>query len=106
MGELNNKVMPDDVLAVTVGMIAGLLGEYATDLEITRETTFHDDLELESVDLVTLADLLQEHYGPTVNLAEFFAYKHLDAGIAMTVGEIVDYVSARSAATSAGQVGG
>ena len=107
--ELSSSVMPADVLAVMAGMIAGLLGEYADDgLEITRETTFHDDLELESVDLVTLADLLREHYGPAVNLAEFFADKDLDAVIAMTAGEVVDYVSARCAgsAADAGRVGG
>jgi acyl carrier protein len=84
---------PSEVLETVVGMIVGMLGEYVEEgLDIGRDTTFHDDLELESVDLVTLADLLMERYGPQVNLAEYFAEKDLDEVIAMTVGEVVDYV--------------
>lgn len=72
------------------------------DAEITRETTFHDDLELESIDLVTLAGSLREHYGDQVNLALFIADLELDEIIALTVGELVDYVSA--SLHTAGQV--
>lgn len=85
-----------EVLETVVGMVVGILGEYVEEgLPIGRDTTFHDDLELESVDLVTLADLLMEHYGPRVNLAEYFAEKDLDEVIAMTVGEVVDFVEQR-----------
>lgn len=64
------------------------------DAEITRETTFHDDLELESIDLVTLAGSLREHYGDQVNLALFIADLELHEIIALTVGELVDHVAA------------
>ncbi|QHY99894.1 acyl carrier protein [Streptomyces sp. S4.7] len=64
------------------------------DAEITRETTFHDDLELESIDLVTLAGSLREHYGDRVNLALFIADLDLEQIIALTVGELIDYVAA------------
>jgi acyl carrier protein len=84
----------EETLAEVITMIDGLLGDYALgwDDEITLSTTFHDDLELESVDLVTLADLLAQRYGPAVNLAEYFAEKDMDQVIAMTVGDIVAYV--------------
>ena len=84
----------DEVLAEVIGMIDTLLGDYGLDQDdpITLDTTFHDDLELESVDLVTLAGLLAERYGPRVNLAEYFAEKDMDQVIAMTVGDIVAYV--------------
>lgn len=72
------------------------------DAEITRETTFHDDLELESIDLVTLAGSLREHYGDQVNLALFIADLELHEIIALTVGELVDYVAA--SLRTAGQV--
>jgi acyl carrier protein len=95
---------PSEVLETVVGMIVGLLGEYAEEgLSIGRDTTFHDDLELESVDLVTLADLLMERYGPQVNLAEYFAEKDLDEVIAMTVGEVTDYVEQRRALAAGAQ---
>ncbi|MDK0518091.1 acyl carrier protein [Streptomyces sp. ML-6] len=75
-------------------MLRDLLAEEGLDdVEIDRETTFHDDLELESIDLVTLAGSLREHYGEKVNVALFVADLELDEIIALTVGQLVDYVT-------------
>jgi len=83
------------VLAQLAGMLRELLEEYGLDdAEITMETTFHDDLELESVDLVALSGQLREHYGDRVNFATFIAERDLDEIIALTVGELVRYIVA------------
>lgn len=84
------------VLADIVGMLRELLEDYGglEDAEIVRETTFHDDLELESIDLVALAGSLREHYGDRVNFAEFIAGLDLEEIIALTVGQLTDYVAA------------
>jgi len=83
------------VLAQLSGMLQELLEEYGLDdTEITMDTTFHDDLELESVDLVALSGQLREHYGERVNFATFIAERELDEIIALTVGELVRYIVA------------
>jgi acyl carrier protein len=83
------------VLARLGGMLRELLEEYGLDdAEITMDTTFHDDLELESVDLVALSGQLREHYGDRVNFATFIAERDLDEIIALTVGELVRYIVA------------
>ncbi len=90
----------DTVLADLAGMLRKLLEEYGLDdAEIRRETTFHDDLELESIDLVALSGMMREHYGDRVNFAAFVADLELDEIIALTVGELVDYVVASLRAT-------
>ncbi|MFD0629793.1 acyl carrier protein [Streptomyces sanglieri] len=75
-------------------MLARLLeDEYGLDdIEIGMRTTFNRDLELESIDLVTLAGLLQERYGDRVNFAEFLAGMDFDEIIELTVGRLVEYV--------------
>ncbi|MEV4052972.1 phosphopantetheine-binding protein [Amycolatopsis sp. NPDC049688] len=89
------------VLAALAGMLRELLEEYGLDdAEITMETTFHDDLELESVDLVALSGQLREHYGDRVNFATFIAERDLDEIIALTVGELVRYIVASLQATA------
>jgi acyl carrier protein len=94
---------PEKVLADIAGMLRETLEEYGLDdAEITRETTFHEDLELESIDLVTLSGSLREHYGTRVNFAEFVADLELDEIIKLTVGQLVDYVVASLHATEAG----
>ena len=83
------------VLTQLGGMLRELLEEYGLDdAEITMDTTFHDDLELESVDLVALSGQLREHYGDRVNFATFIAERDLDEIIALTVGELVRYIVA------------
>ncbi len=89
------------VLAQLSGMLRELLEEYGLDdAEITMETTFHDDLELESVDLVALSGQLRERYGDRVNFATFIAERDLDEIIALTVGELVRYIVASLRATA------
>ncbi|MBB5857314.1 acyl carrier protein [Amycolatopsis umgeniensis] len=86
-------VSPETVLADLTVMLRELLEEYGLDdAEIGRDTKFHDDLELESIDLVTLSGVLRDHYGDEVNFAEFIAERELDEIIALTVGELVDHV--------------
>ncbi|MGK4591984.1 acyl carrier protein [Amycolatopsis sp. w19] len=85
----------ETVLADLTVMLRELLEEYGLDdAEIGRDTKFHDDLELESIDLVTLSGRLRDHYGDKVNFAEFIAERELDEIIALTVGELVDHVVA------------
>ena len=89
------------VLAQLSEMLRELLEEYGLDdAEITMDTTFHDDLELESVDLVALSGQLREHYGDRVNFATFIAERDLEEIIALTVGELVRYIVASLRATA------
>lgn len=77
-------------------ILAGVLEEYELDgrIEITMNTTFQEDLELESIDLVELAGQLQTRYGGRVNFAMFIADMDLDEIIDLTVGRLVDFVVA------------
>ena len=88
--------MTASVLDVVGDMLRDLLDEYDLDgVEIAMDTTFHEDLGLESIDLVALAGRLVERYGERVNLAEFLAEKDLAEVIGLTVGQLVRYVASR-----------
>lgn len=93
----------DAVLADVTGMLRTVLAEYGDDdMVIGMSTTFNRDLELESIDLVTLAGLLEERYGQRVNLAEFLAGMEFDEIIELTVGRLVEYVVWSLKSTQAG----
>lgn len=92
------------VLDVIRSMIGEIVGEeYLLDLEIGMETSFEDDLELESIEFVKLGAKLTEHYGGDVDFAAFLADKDLDEIIEMRVGEVVAYIMAATAGASAEQ---
>jgi acyl carrier protein len=83
-----------EILAELGRMLTELIGEdYLLDVEIGMDTTFGDDLAVESVEFVALAEKLQDRYGEEVDFAAFIAGMELDAIIAMTVGQVVTYVA-------------
>jgi acyl carrier protein len=61
--------------------------------EVTMDTSFNDDLELESIEFVALAEELTNRYGEQVDFVGWIADMELDALVTMTVGELVDFVA-------------
>lgn len=83
------------VLDTLVALITDVIGdEYASGLEIGMDTTFQEDLELESIEFTTLAEQLMETYGDRVDFMAWLADMDVDAIIAMTVGELVSFITA------------
>jgi acyl carrier protein len=73
-------------------MLAEVIGEdYVTSLEIEPETSFQEDLEIESIELVALGERLQEEYAH-VDFADWLATMEVDEIIAMTVGDLVAHI--------------
>jgi len=78
--------------------ISAMLTEILTDLgpyqvEITMDTLFLADLDLESIDMVTLAGMLHARFGEQINLAEFIASKQVPELVSLTVGQLVEHIT-------------
>lgn len=87
-----------EILDEVSRMLIDLIGEdYLLDVEVTMDTTFSDDLAVESVEFVALAEKLQDRYGERVDFAALIAEMELDEIIGMTVGQVVRYVADRTA---------
>ncbi|MCO1578299.1 acyl carrier protein [Crossiella sp. SN42] len=82
------------VLATVTELIAAVIGpEYAQTVEIDMDTSFNEDLELESIEFVALSAKLREHYGSSVNFAAFLADKEVEEAVGLTVGHLVRYIA-------------
>jgi acyl carrier protein len=85
--------MRDEVLATVRKLIIEVAGEdIALLTPIEMETSFNTDLELESIEFVALAEKLQQHYGAKVDFVGWISTKELDQIIALTVGELVEFI--------------
>lgn len=85
-----------DVFKEIVGMLVDVVGEdFLLDLEVGLDTTFNEDLALESIEFVALAEKLQQRYGERVEFAAFIAGMDLDQIMRMTVGDLVRHVESR-----------
>lgn len=81
-------------------IIKEVIGEdFLLEEEITPQTSFSDDLALESIEFVELSEKLQDHYGERVNLVTFIADKDIDGIMSITAGQLVDFIEAQLAAT-------
>ncbi|HWH11216.1 MAG TPA: phosphopantetheine-binding protein [Solirubrobacteraceae bacterium] len=91
--------MPADATdrAQIIGEIGRIVTEvigddYLIDTEITASTTFVGDLELESIEFVSLAARLQDLYGERVDFVAFVTELEIDQLTDLTVGELADFI--------------
>lgn len=85
--------MREEVLLRLAALIREVVAEpWIEDVPITYETSFNDDLELESIEFVALAEQLQKEFGQQVNFTEWLAGKQLAEIIGLSVGEVVDFI--------------
>jgi acyl carrier protein len=85
---------PERVLADVKAMLADVIGEdYVSMVEIGPETSFQSDLEVESIELVALGEQLQDAY-THVDFAAWLSTMEVDEIIALTVGDLVDHITA------------
>jgi acyl carrier protein len=79
-------------LDVVRGVIDEVLGpEWSADRSIGMETSFGNDLELESIEFVALAEKLQSRY-EKVDFVRWLSDKELEEIIELKVGDLVTYI--------------
>ena len=84
---------PESVLKTVASLIREVIGddgELGPPIEL--DTSFSQDLELESIEFVALAEKLQEHYGPRVDFAGWLSGMELDSIIGLRVGRLVEFI--------------
>jgi acyl carrier protein len=77
--------------------------DYLLDTEISASTTFVGELELESIEFVSLAARLQDAYGEKVDFVLFLTELEIDQLTDLTVGELADFIGRCLAAGSEAQ---
>ncbi|WP_327356650.1 acyl carrier protein [Streptomyces sp. NBC_01304] len=93
----HSVVGEDAVLAEITEALRAVLDdvEIDEDFPITLDTRFVEDLDLESIDLVTLTGELRQRYGERVDFPGWFASLDLSEIIGLTVGQLVRYIAGR-----------
>lgn len=90
----------DDILAVVIDKIRSTIAEdWIEDFEIGRETRFNDDLEIESIEFVKIADAIQRHYGTRLDIVGWLSGKSIHELIGLSVGQLADYIAGASPKT-------
>ncbi len=82
-----------DSLAVVIGIIRRTINEdWIEDFEIDEATRFNNDLEIESIEFVRIADAIQRHYGAALDIIGWLSGKSIHELIALSVGELSRFI--------------
>jgi acyl carrier protein len=82
-----------ETLDVVVGFVREVIGEdWVQDKQIGMDTSFGDDLEFESIEVVALSEKLQERYGEGVDFVGWLSGMELDEIINLRVGQLVEFI--------------
>ena len=86
--------MNDETLAVVIDTIRGVINEdWIADFDIDAATTFNNDLEIESIEFVKIADALQRRYGDAIDIAGWLSGKGIHELIALSVGDLAAFIA-------------
>jgi acyl carrier protein len=84
-GPVDRPALPE-----LAGMLRDVTGQsQAWAARITPETRLEDDLDLDSVELTALAELVRRRCGPAVDLSGYLSGLDFDELIALTVGDLL-----------------
>lgn len=99
MSKNNNTI---DVLIHSIREVIG--EDWILEMDIDYSTSFNEDLELESIEFVSLAEKLQETYGESVKFVDWLSGKKLDEIIGLTVGDVANFIDGCVSVEPAGAI--
>ena len=83
----------DEILQQVIAAIREAIAEdWVHDFEIDDDTSFNTDLEIESIEFVAIADLLQKKFGGQVDVIAWLSQRDINELIELTVGDIVKLI--------------
>lgn len=84
-----------EIVATISAAIHEIIGEEDdVALDVTADSSFSEDIEIESIEFVALAERLQACYGERIDLIGWLGELDLDEIIDLTVGELAAFIAA------------
>jgi acyl carrier protein len=83
------------VHATVVQIIIEVVGEeFYEEAEIGLDSTFAEDIDLESMEVMEISERLMDHFGEKVDFVGWFAEMELEDLVTLTLGMVVDFIVA------------
>jgi acyl carrier protein len=92
---MNNTAAPtqEEVLNTIAGFIREVVAEpWIAEIPINMDTSFSQDLELESIEFVALAGKLRDRYGHEAEFTDWLAGLEFEEIIGLRVGAVVEFI--------------
>jgi acyl carrier protein len=102
-GTTRDEALYESVRNTVEQAIIDVVGEeFYEECEVGLDSTFAEDIELESIEVMEIAEKLIETYGDKVDFVAWFADMELEDLVEITVGSVVDFIVAKLQEAEAG----
>jgi acyl carrier protein len=88
-----HKLHNEEIFTILKSFITEVIGEeFAEDLDISRESSFTRDLEMDSIEIVSFSEKVKSHFGEHIDFTGWLSGMDLDQLINLKLEDIINYI--------------
>ncbi|SHF29117.1 acyl carrier protein [Pedobacter caeni] len=87
------KLNSSEIFDLMKQFITEVIGEeFVEEMDITMESSFTKDLEMDSIEIVSFSEKIKNHFGEQIDFTGWLSNMDLDELINLNLGTIVNYI--------------
>lgn len=87
------KLNSNEIFDLMTQFITEVIGEeFVEEMDITLESSFTKDLEMDSIEIVSFSEKIKAHFGEQIDFTGWLSNMDLDHLINLNLGTIVNYI--------------
>lgn len=87
------KLNSNEIFDLMTQFITEVIGEeFVEEMDITMESSFSKDLEMDSIEIVSFSEKIKAHFGEQIDFTGWLSNMDLDQLINLNLGTIVNYI--------------
>jgi len=87
------KMNHEELFTLLKGFITEVIGaEFVEEMDITPESSFTKDLEMDSIEIVAFSEKVKAHFGKDIDFTGWLSNMDLDEIINLNLGDITKYI--------------
>jgi acyl carrier protein len=87
------KMNSDEIFDLMKQFITEVIGaEFVEEMDITPESSFTKDLDMDSIEIVSFSEKIKAHFGNQIDFTGWLSSMDLDQLINLNLGMIINYI--------------
>lgn len=87
------KMSSGEIFDLLKGFITEVIGEeFAEEMDITPESSFTRDLEMDSIEIVSFSEKIKNHFGEQIDFTGWLSAMDIDELIGLKLEMIIDFI--------------
>lgn len=90
---LTPKLNSDEIFVLLKQFITEVIGEeFVAEMNISKESSFTKDLEMDSIEIVSFSEKVKAHFGERIDFTGWLSGMDIDQLIDLNLNDIIKYI--------------